>query len=61
MTTKHVLLESVELYPYYDIWSGYGTPDFDKRIPQELWERYYGSLLEFMKNLNELKEVLDDN
>ena len=35
-----VKLSHAELYPYYAEWHGYGTPDFDLDIPDDLYQRY---------------------
>jgi hypothetical protein len=55
-----VQLSSEELWPYYDDWHGYGRPDFDVDVPDDLFNRYEKARGEFFTVLEELKEFLRD-
>lgn len=55
-----VQLSTDELYPYYEDWHGFGTPDFDLDVPDELFHRYAKAKGDFFTVLNELKGFLGD-
>lgn len=55
-----VQLQHEELWWYYGDWSGYGTPDIDQDVPDDLFNRYEKAMGEFFTVLDELKEFLGD-
>jgi len=55
-----IKLESEELWPYFEEWCGYGNPEYDVEIPDELWESYSKALDTFMKELNKMKTFLNE-
>lgn len=55
-----VQLSTDELYPYYEDWHGFGKPDFDLEVPDELFNRYEKAKGDFFTVLYELKEFLGD-
>ena len=56
-----VKLEREELWPYYTTWSGYGKPQFDLEVPEDLWNRYHTALGVFLGTLSEFKIFLKDD
>ena len=56
----NVKFDHQELWFYYDDWSGYGEPDIDSEVPDNLYNRYLNAKQEFFQVLNELREFLDD-
>ena len=53
-----IKLESEELWPYFEEWCGYGDPEYDVEIPDELWESYSKALGTFREELNKMKTFL---
>jgi hypothetical protein len=56
-----VQIERAELWFYYDDWNGYGKPDFDVEIPDDLYNEYEKKRNDFLSILQDLRTYLKDD
>lgn len=55
-----VQLDKQELWPYYEEWSGFGRPDYDLEIPEDLYTEYKQKKGDFFIVLDKMAEFLND-
>lgn len=53
-----VQLSTDEWYPIYEVWHGFGNPEFDLDIPDELWNEYLTAMGNYLNAKSKLREFL---